>query len=211
MPNWCNNSTTISGNKEQIDKFEAFLNEKSGKEWFDFFLPCPKELTDVDSPNKTDNVNELIEKYGHGDWYSWSVENWGTKWNTDAQDWSRDGDSISFWFDSAWAPPTALYDKITAEGYDVEAYYLEEGMGFVGKYSEGADEYYEYTDSESLNDIPDEIVDNWNLRENLEEWEAENAEEEDEEEWSEDRMDVVGSNGNDGLHYDEVDEDKKND
>ena len=211
MPNWCNNSTTISGNKEQIDKFEAFLNEKSGKEWFDFFLPCPKELTDVDSPNKTDNVNELIEKYGHGDWYSWSVENWGTKWNTDAQDWSRDGDSISFWFDSAWAPPTALYDKITAEGYDVEAYYLEEGMGFVGKYSEGADEYYEYTDSESLNDIPEDIVDNWNLRENLEEWEAENAEEEDEEEWSEDRMDVVGSNGNDGLHYDEVDEDKKND
>lgn len=211
MPNWCNNSTTISGNKEQIDKFEAFLNEKSGKEWFDFFLPCPKELTDVDSPNKTDNVNELIEKYGHGDWYSWSVENWGTKWNTDAQDWSRDGDSISFWFDSAWAPPTALYDKITAEGYDVEAYYLEEGMGFVGKYWEGADEYYEYTDSESLNDIPEDIVDNWNLRENLEEWEAENAEEEDEEEWSEDRMDVVGSNGNDGLHYDEVDEDKKND
>lgn len=211
MPNWCNNSTTISGNKEQIDKFEAFLNEKSGKEWFDFFLPCPKELTDVDSPNKTDNVNELIEKYGHGDWYSWSVENWGTKWNTDAQDWSRDGDSISFWFDSAWAPPTALYDKITAEGYDVEAYYLEEGMGFVGKYWEGADEYYEYTDSESLNDIPEDIVDNWNLRENLEEWEAENAEEEDEEEWSEDRMDVVGSNGNDGLHYDEVDEDKKDD
>ena len=211
MPNWCNNSTTISGNKEQIDKFEAFLNEKSGKEWFDFFLPCPKELTDVDSPNKTDNVNELIEKYGHGDWYSWSVENWGTKWNTDAQDWSRDGDSISFWFDSAWAPPTALYDKITAEGYDVEAYYLEEGMGFVGKYWEGADEYYEYTDSESLNDIPEDIVDNWNLRENLEDWEAENAEEEDEEEWSEDRMDVVGSNGNDGLHYDEVDEDKKND
>lgn len=211
MPNWCNNSTTISGNKEQIDKFEAFLNEKSGKEWFDFFLPCPKELTDVDSPNKTDNVNELIEKYGHGDWYSWSVENWGTKWNADAQDWSRDGDSISFWFDSAWAPPTALYDKITAEGYDVEAYYLEEGMGFVGKYWEGADEYYEYTDSESLNDIPEDIVDNWNLRENLEEWEAENAEEEDEEEWSEDRMDVVGSNGNDGLHYDEVDEDKKND
>ena len=211
MPNWCNNSTTISGNKEQIDKFGAFLNEKSGKEWFDFFLPCPKELTDVDSPNKTDNVNELIEKYGHGDWYSWSVENWGTKWNADAQDWSRDGDSISFWFDSAWAPPTALYDKITAEGYDVEAYYLEEGMGFVGKYWEGADEYYEYTDSESLNDIPEDIVDNWNLRENLEEWEAENAEEEDEEEWSEDRMDVVGSNGNDGLHYDEIDEDKKND
>lgn len=209
MPNWCNNSTTISGNKEQIDKFEAFLNDNNGKEWFNFFLPCPEELTEVDSPNETKNVQALTEKYGHADWYSWSVENWGTKWNADAQDWSRDENSISFWFDSAWAPPTNLYNKITDEGYDVESYYLEEGMGFVGKYSEGADEYYEYSDSESLNDIPDDIVDNWNLRESLEEWEAENVEEEEDKEWSEERMDVVGSNGNDGLHYDEVDEDKK--
>ena len=36
MPNWCSNSVTISGDKDQIDKFEAFLNEKNGKEWFDF-------------------------------------------------------------------------------------------------------------------------------------------------------------------------------
>ncbi len=209
MPNWCNNSVTISSNKENIDKFEAFLNEKNGKEWFDFFLPCPEELTDVDSPNKTKNVEALTEKYGHADWYSWSVENWGTKWNCDAQDWSREENSISFWFDSAWAPPTNLYAKITNEEYDVEGYYLEEGMGFVGKFSDGYDDYYEYTDSESLNDIPEDIVENWNLRENLEEWEAENAEQEEDEEYDEKRMDVVGSNGNDGLHYDEIDEDKK--
>lgn len=178
MPNWCSNSVTITSNKDNIDKFEAFLNEKNGKEWFDFFLPCPEELRDVDSPNKSKDADALLEKYGHVDWYSWSVENWGTKWNCDSQDWNRDGDSISFWFDSAWAPPTNLYEKIFGEGYEVEAYYLEEGMGFVGKYSDGADDYYEYTDSESLNDIPEDIVENWNLRENLEEWEAENIEEE---------------------------------
>ena len=178
MPNWCNNSVTISSGKENIDKFEAFLNEKNGKEWFDFFLPCPEELRDVDSPNETKNVEALTEKYGHADWYSWSVENWGTKWNPDAQDWSREENSISFWFDSAWAPPTNLYAKITNEEYDVEGYYLEEGMQFVGKFSDGSDEYYEYSDSESLNDIPEDIIENWNLRENLEEWEAENAEEE---------------------------------
>jgi hypothetical protein len=186
MPNWCSNSITITSNKDNIDKFEAFLNEKNGKEWFDFFLPCPEELRNVDSPNETKNTDALLEKYGHVDWYSWSVENWGTKWNCDSQDWNRDGDSISFWFDSAWAPPTNLYEKIFGEGYEVEAYYLEEGMQFVGKFSDGSDEYYEYSDSESLNDIPEDIVDNWNLRENLEEWEAENAEEEDDEESSND-------------------------
>ena len=186
MPNWCSNSITITSNKDNIDKFEAFLNEKNGKEWFDFFLPCPEELRNVDSPNETKNTDALLEKYGHADWYSWSVENWGTKWNCDSQDWNRDGDSISFWFDSAWAPPTNLYEKIFSEGYEVEAYYLEEGMQFVGKFSDGYDDYYEYSDSESLNDIPEDIVENWNLRENLEEWEAENAEEEDDEESSND-------------------------
>jgi len=178
MPNWCSNSITITSNKDNIDKFETFLQEKNGKEWFDFFNPCPEELRNVDSPNENKNADALLEKYGHADWYSWSVENWGTKWNCDAQDWNRDGDSISFWFDSAWAPPTNLYEKIFGQDYEVEAYYLEEGMQFVGKFSDGSDDYYEYSDVESLNDIPEDIIENWNLRENVEEWEAENNEEE---------------------------------
>ena len=44
----------------------------------------------------------------------------------------------------------------------------------------------------------------------MEEWEAENAEEEDDE-LAEERMDIVGSNGNDGIHYDELEENKKDD
>ena len=181
MPNWCSNSVTISGDKDRIDRFEAFLNEKNGKEWFDFFLPCPKELTEVDSPNREEgSAKDLVEKYGHSDWYSWSVENWGTKWNADAQDWNRDEDSISFWFDSAWAPPTNLYETIFEQGYEVSADYLEEGMGFVGRFADGVDESYEYTDLASLDDIPDEIVDNWGLREQMEEYEAENSDEEEE-------------------------------
>jgi hypothetical protein len=147
MPNWCSNSITITSNKENIDNFEAFLTEKNGKEWFDFFLPCPEELRDVDSPNKNKDTDALLEKYGHVDWYSWSVENWGTKWNCDAQDWikveSPNGDeaSVSFWFDSPWGPPIALYQFIESNfTLQVTASYLEEGMCFVGKdvYSNGA-------------------------------------------------------------------------
>jgi hypothetical protein len=47
MPNWCNNTIEIQGDKVKLDAFENFLNEKSGKDWFDFFLPCPQELKDV--------------------------------------------------------------------------------------------------------------------------------------------------------------------
>ncbi|MFZ9241385.1 MAG: hypothetical protein ACO22R_09610, partial [Chitinophagaceae bacterium] len=106
------------------------------------------------------------------DWYDWNVSNWGCKWNCSAQNVERyDENTISFTFDSPWAPPGTLYRRI-ADGefgeYDVTADYLEEGMGFVGRFSDGFDDYYEYTDLESLDEIPDEIVDQWNLREQLE-------------------------------------------
>lgn len=180
MPNWCSNSVTIVGPKEKIEAFGKFLDENNGKDWFDFFLACPKELTDTMSGSFGDTAKQAeleaqqkanIEKYGHSDWYSWCIENWGTKWNCDAQDWSVEGDRITFWFDSAWSPPIALYNVIERDNiFEVEAGYLEEGMGFVGRYSGGFDDYHEFTDIESLDDIPEEIVEEWDLRTRMEEW-----------------------------------------
>lgn len=182
MPNWCNNQITISAPKEKMDKFETFLNESDGKNWFDFFLPIPEELKDTTASLSTEQNQELVEKYGASDWYSWSLDNWGCKWNCDAQDWSRDGDSILFWFDSPWGPPTELYSFIFNDtDFDVEAGYHEEGMSFVGRYEDGIDESYEYSDLESLDNIPNDIVDNWNLNEivaDRAEWEKEDEEEE---------------------------------
>ena len=134
-----------------------------------------------------------MEKYGASDWYSWNVTNWGCKWNCDAQDWVRnDENSISFWFDSPWGPPTELYQRICngefGEELEVYAGYHEEGMAFVGYFDNGSDESYEYSDLESLDSIPEYIIDEWNLREMLEEraeWESEDEEfDEDDEETS---------------------------
>jgi hypothetical protein len=164
---------SIRGPKEKIESFQKFLDDNNGKDWFDFFHPCPQELKDVGNVpfNEAGNA-ELAEKYGYSDWYSWSVDNWGTKWNCDAQDWSSDGESITFWFDSAWSPPIALYSFIEQGGdFEVVGDYLEEGMQFVGRYSDGFDDSYEYSDIESLDDIPEEIVEEWDLRTRMEEWE----------------------------------------
>ena len=70
MPNWCSNTIEIEGTKEQINAFVSFLDEQNGKEWFSFFKPTPPELK--------------VEG-----WYEWNIENWGTKWNCDAQDWVK--------------------------------------------------------------------------------------------------------------------------
>jgi hypothetical protein len=191
MPNWCSNTITIRGEKKEIDRLESFLNEKDGKEWFDFFLPCPQELKDggpvgFSTEPPAEKEQSLVEKYGSTNWYDWSVQNWGTKWNCDAQDWSREDDSISFWFDSAWGPPTELYSFICNDtDFDVEAGYHEEGMAFVGRFVDGEDESYAYSDVASLLDIPEVIVSDWNLLEMLEEraeWEEDDDFDDEEEE-----------------------------
>jgi hypothetical protein len=182
MPNWCNNTIELTASTEKVKEFEKFLDDKQGKDWFDFFAPCPQELKDVGNVDPTKTNEELIEKYGYSDWYSFGVGEWGCKWNCDAQDWTveelEEGKSvIKFWFDSPWGPPETLYeninDPIDVNGWSVYAEWNEEGMQFVGYFDEGFGDTYEYSDLESLDDIPEFLVDNWNLRERMEEWEDE--------------------------------------
>lgn len=150
MPNWCNNTIKVQATKERIDEFEKFLNENDGKDWFTHFRPLPEELT-----------NE--------GWYEWSINNWGCKWNCDANDWQRiDENTISFWFDSPWGPPLALYEFMVDEEFDVRASYHEEGMAFVGEFIDGFDNCYEYEDLDSLDFIPEHLIEDWNLRDLLE-------------------------------------------
>jgi hypothetical protein len=156
MPNWCSNTIEIEGTKEQINAFVSFLDEQNGKEWFTFFKPTPPELKEEG-------------------WYEWNIENWGTKWNCDAQDWvkvenpSADESSITFWFDSAWSPPTALYEFIEATStLNIKASYNEGGMGFVGEFVDGVDECFNYECLEDLDSIPEHLVDEWNLAEQME-------------------------------------------
>lgn len=67
---------------------------------------------------------------------------------------------------------------MTAEGFSVDAHYLEEGMSFVGRFVDGFDDYNEYDleDPDSLDVISEEIVEYWNLRERQADWLAEQEE-----------------------------------
>lgn len=87
-------------------------------------------------------------------WYSWRLENWGTKWGTyEADDidcnvpsenmfFRRDigGDGVlSFRCNSAWAPPVKVWDALVALGLSVEAAYLDESYNYWGYYMDGSD------------------------------------------------------------------------
>lgn len=144
MPNWCDNGLTLSHqNKEKIDALEACLKDDQGGEVFYHLRPRP----DSEEEN----------------WYDWNCQNWGTKWDLNTIDWERqDDNTIWISFETAWSPPIALYDYLTEQGWEIEAYYHESGCAYCGKYTtEDGDEYFEYDfrDRASIEALPQDIED----------------------------------------------------
>jgi hypothetical protein len=159
MPNWCNNSLFIRNeDKTKVDALEQQLMKKEDQQLFGALIPRPSE---------------------HEDWYNWNIEHWGTKWEASIIDWERTSDSEIFVsFDSAWSPPIAFYDNVTNEGWDIEAQYYECGMGYIGQYIDGVDESYEYdiSDLESIEALPEDLIEFAGLREEHEYWKESNEE-----------------------------------
>lgn len=90
---------------------------------------------------------EAYEKYGYLDWYEWCIGNWGTKWGAYhlylVQD---DPGHLEFKFDTAWSPPTPIFEKL-AEMYPALQFVtisFDEGWGFAVGGHARAGTYTEY-------------------------------------------------------------------
>jgi hypothetical protein len=191
MPNWCYNTLTLKSENPELIKRVIEGDEEN---FFEKFFPCPQELSDTVEGFTSDEVESKkleaqrkanIEKYGHASWYSWCVENWGTKWDFSYDISEADEDYVTITFDSAWSPPVAGMRKLEELGFEVELFFNEEGMAYCGEYTTEDGLYdYEYGDltaDEIDEQIPQELNDMFNIAQNKRDWEEENAEEEDEE------------------------------
>jgi hypothetical protein len=143
MPNWCNNSITISGPTETIKQLWEDAHADMGKDTerglLDAMAPMPQELQGTTAPSESGE-----------DWYNWRVNNWGTKWDVSDEglEFIDNGDGtaeISGWFDSAWAPPIEAYNTFLddMDNCSIEASYYEPGMDFGGFYRNGDDIYFD--------------------------------------------------------------------
>jgi hypothetical protein len=163
-------ATINHGDKEKIDAIEFELNkEKDDVALFQMLCPCPDDQKD--------------------NWYEWNINNWGTKWEASIYDFERlDDNNIRVNFDTAWGPPTALYDYLFENGYDTTAYYDECGMAFCGKYEFGSDDQYDYSDLDSAqvqDEIPSDIDEMFSISEQMQDREAED----DHEDWQDEEDD----------------------
>ena len=175
MPNWCSNSVDLSHeDKTKIDALEAVLT-KQDKMQSEGQVDIPSE--DGVLWNLRPRPTEEEEN-----WYGWNTENWGTKWDVNPHYWERiDENTISIGFDSAWGPPTTLYEYLTEQDWSVSARYEEPGMSFVGSYEDGIDTYveYDFTDPDWRDQIDEELIDFAGLDfayENWLEWQEEEEE-----------------------------------
>ena len=169
MPNWCVNCVTIKHeDAEKISIIENEVNKESNDDvaLFQVLRPRPADQEET--------------------WYAWNCDNWGCKWDCSFYDYDRvDDNTIKLNFDTPWGPPIALYEFLTEQGYDVDAFYDEGGMAFCGRFTDGYDDQYNYSDMDSSqvqDEIPSEIDEMFSISELMQERESED----DHEDWQED-------------------------
>ena len=193
MPNWCSNYAEFRhDDPQEIQRvFDAY---KRG-ELFQQFVPCPSALSE-EIPFGDDYAERVkdfearnMELHGYPSWYEWQVKHWGTKWDiaevwADAEAPDEGSNMIGVSFDTAWSPPIEFYRTMTDDfGFEIEAHYLEEGVGFVGKYTSADDDNCYELDDMDLATVPKDIRDHWDLDSIMAsraEWAAEQESEESE-------------------------------
>lgn len=166
MPNWCSNTLTIVGNDKTFDQVIApYLTTQIVKDYndedreetfldFEKILPFPKCIAETKhlwSLNADKKLNVSIEdlhklikeaeqnnlkECGFESWYDWSVEHWGTKWNSDSCNITKSG----MGFMTAWSPPCPVIIELAKKlQCDLRLIYIEEGEFYCGELIAGAD------------------------------------------------------------------------
>jgi hypothetical protein len=125
MTNWCENSATFTNsNVDKINELELILIDK---------LSIFHSIRPIPPMQKVDE-----EK--------WQQKNWGTNWEDgDVSTWNRvNTNKITINFESGGTPPIKLYKFMIKQGWEVQAYYIEDGQGFIGKFWDGKNYCYEF-------------------------------------------------------------------
>ena len=106
MPNWTANNVLFVGKRKQLETLKDML--KSDKNDFDFnnIVPMPKNIF------RGNLGKEEEEKYGKNNWYHWSIDNWGTKWNSVGTRVELKDGSLYYTFDTAWDCPREIVNAL---------------------------------------------------------------------------------------------------
>ena len=106
MPNWTENNVLFVGKKKQLKTLKTMLKSKDNDFDFNNIVPMPKNIF------RGNLGREEEEKYGDNNWYRWSIDNWGTKWNSVDTRVEENGSTLSYNFMTAWDCPRQIVDAL---------------------------------------------------------------------------------------------------
>jgi hypothetical protein len=159
MPNWCANSLklvakTAESEKKLAEIVQELERAKTAGESagiFNLIKPVPEALL-ITAGSFGDTVEqaalkkaeqENLKTYGYKHWYDYCIAEWGTKWDMNNQyedePYTIEGNKVTMVFDTAWSPPMEIYYALEEMGFEVEATYVEQGVGYIGYYANGED------------------------------------------------------------------------
>ena len=79
------------------------------------------KMNDPDNPFESKPITQemsikYLRLYGNDNWYDWSCDNWGTKWDTNEVRFHRYNDTeLVYEFDTAWCPPEGIYQELVKQ------------------------------------------------------------------------------------------------
>jgi hypothetical protein len=171
MPNWCENRVYIEAPSEDIQAILMSVDNDGEKGLLNYLRPEPEY--------PADDVKDAMPN-----WWTWRIENWGTKWEVQAEVISLDveGGWINLAFESAWSPPIEAFYAWESSGKDriFNIRFVEWGMMFCGEAdSRGINESCEIptTVAEVQLVIPTELDEEFGITELVAQWEEEEKEE----------------------------------
>ena len=106
MPNWTENNVLFVGKKKQLKTLKTMLKSKDNDFDFNNIVPMPKDTF------RGNLGEEEREKHGKNNWYDWSIENWGTKWNSVDTRVEENGSTLSYNFMTAWDCPREIVNAL---------------------------------------------------------------------------------------------------
>lgn len=162
MPNWVSDNLTITGPASDVQAIKARLAAPYERTFVKYTKDGRTvEIQTVEQDFSFWNIvrpeGEDLAKYDDSlgapgampFWYDWNCENWGTKWDTDAELTEHSSDHLQYVFSTAWSPPFPALAKLGEQfpGVHIELEWEEEqGYGGTVTFTNGVTTELDYYD-----------------------------------------------------------------